>query len=144
MHLAGLNVVAVFSRDKRNVEALAARLPHVLAVSTVQGAVDASDLVFLTVPDDAIEATCASVTWRAGQCVVHCSGATELSALRSARNAGALVGAFHPLQMFANPAVALDTLPGCAVTIDAEPALAELLETITKRLGAALGTLNTR
>lgn len=142
MHRGGLNVVAVFSRNPRNVGEVTARLPHILAGRTMQETADASDLVFLTVPDDAIEPTCAGIVWHPGQQVVHCSGATELSALESARNAGASVGAFHPLQMFANPTVALDTLPGCTVTIDAAPPLAELLEDIGARIGCRPLRLN--
>ena len=134
MHLAGLDVVAVFSRNKPRAEVVAGQVPGAFAACTAQEAADAADLVFLTVPDDAIETTCAGVVWRAGQSVVHCSGATDPSALHRASHAGALVGALHPLQMFANPSVALETLPGCAVTIDAEPPLDQRLESICRRL----------
>ncbi|MGH9348751.1 MAG: Rossmann-like and DUF2520 domain-containing protein [Vicinamibacterales bacterium] len=134
VHFAGLHVAAIFSRDNRDAEDVAARIPGATVPATAQAAADASDLVFLTVPDDAIETACAGVAWRPGQSVVHCSGATELDALRQARHAGAFVGAFHPLQMFANPSVALDTLPGCTVTIDAEAPLADMLEGICRRL----------
>jgi predicted short-subunit dehydrogenase-like oxidoreductase (DUF2520 family) len=45
-----------------------------------------------------------------------------------------MIGAFHPLQMFANPEVALETLSGCTVTIDAEPPLDARLTAIADRL----------
>ncbi len=135
LHRAGLPVTAVFSRDRRHADAVAAQIPGAAVAATSQAAADAGDLVFLTVPDDAIESACAGVAWQPGQSVAHCSGATELAALRDASRAGALVGAFHPLQMFANPAVALDTLPGCTVTIEAEPPLADTLEDICRRIG---------
>jgi predicted short-subunit dehydrogenase-like oxidoreductase (DUF2520 family) len=134
MHLAGLDVVAVFSSNKRRAEAVALQVPGAFAADTAQTAADTGDLVFLTVPDDAIEATCAGIVWRAGQSVAHCSGATDLSALQRASHAGALVGALHPLQMFANPSVALETLPGCTVTIDAKPPLDLRLESICRRV----------
>jgi predicted short-subunit dehydrogenase-like oxidoreductase (DUF2520 family) len=134
MQLAGLHVAAIFSRDPQHAEAIAARVPGATVAATAQAAADAGDVVFLTVPDDAIEVACAGVAWRTGQSVVHCSGATELDALLSARHANAYVGSFHPLQMFANPSVALATLPGCTITVDAEPPLCDLLEGLCRRI----------
>ncbi|MGE5244674.1 MAG: Rossmann-like and DUF2520 domain-containing protein [Betaproteobacteria bacterium] len=135
VHRAGFAVTAIFSRNRQKAEAVAARAPGAAVAGSAQSAADACDLIFLTVTDDAIETVCTETTWRSGQSVVHCSGATELDALRHARNAGALVGAFHPLQMFANPAVAIETLPGCTVTIDAESPLADTLEDVARRIG---------
>ena len=94
-----------------------------------------ADVAFLTVPDDAIARVCRAVPWRPGIAVVHCSGATELSALEAARAAGARVGGFHPLQMFANPAVALEGLAGCTVGIEGEADLAGELEVLARRIG---------
>jgi predicted short-subunit dehydrogenase-like oxidoreductase (DUF2520 family) len=94
-----------------------------------------ADVVFLTVPDDAIARVCRELSWRAGMAVIHCSGATELSALDPARAAGARVGGFHPLQMFANPAIALEGLAGCTVGIEGESGLAHELEELARRIG---------
>src|SRR5436190_1112276 len=71
----GLHVAAVFSRDRRKSEGIAAQLRDALVAASAQAAADAGDLVFLTVPDDAIEPVCTAVAWRAEQSVVHCSGA---------------------------------------------------------------------
>ena len=103
-----------------------------------QAVVDAAQLVFLTVPDDAIGAVCASLRWRAGQSVVHCSGAAELSVLAPAAAAGAQVGGFHPLQMFADPEVAARGLAGCAIAVEAAEPLAAALRAMVKALGARL------
>jgi len=97
---------------------LAKRLPGCRAMAPAE-AVAAADLVFLTVPDDAIAPLAASLPWRVGQAVVHCSGATELSALAAAAAAGAQVGGFHPLQIFSDPARAQLLLAGSAVAIEA-------------------------
>jgi predicted short-subunit dehydrogenase-like oxidoreductase (DUF2520 family) len=94
-----------------------------------------ADLTFLTVPDDHIAGVCANVRWRSGTSVVHCSGATELAALAAASQAGAAVGGFHPLQMFANPTVALEGLAGCTVGIEAEPELAAELDGLGRLIG---------
>ena len=94
-----------------------------------------ADITFLTVPDDHIATVCGRIPWRPGMAVVHCSGATELDALRAAADAGALVGGFHPLQMFANPAVALEGLAGCTVGIEAQPELADELDSLGRLIG---------
>jgi predicted short-subunit dehydrogenase-like oxidoreductase (DUF2520 family) len=135
MQNAGLSISAIASRSRAKADAIAANLPAALSTDDIQAAVDAADLTFLTVPDDRIRAVCDAVRWRAESAVVHCSGATEVDALASAKASGAQVGAFHPMQMFANPDVALSTLPGCTITIDAPAPLARDLESIVRRIG---------
>jgi len=66
--------------------------------------------------------------------VVHCSGATELSVLEPAARAGAEIGGFHPLQLFADPEVALAGLPGCTVAIEADAPLSSQLELLAAAL----------
>lgn len=98
---AGYPVVAISCRDLARARALGARLQgEVLTTDEPQRVVDASELVFLTTVDDRIEPLCRSLTFRAGQAVVHCSGATALGALRSAAADGAHTGGLHPLQTF--------------------------------------------
>lgn len=123
----GYAVTAVASRSRASAEKLAAGIPGCRAMPDAQALVDAANMVLLTVPDDAIAATCAGLRWRAGQAVVHCSGATELSVLAPAAASGAHVGGFHPLQMFTDPGTALRGLPGCAIAVEAEPPLLEAL-----------------
>ncbi|HEX7054661.1 MAG TPA: DUF2520 domain-containing protein [Burkholderiales bacterium] len=103
-----------------------------------QAVADASQLVFLTVPDDAIAAVCSALRWRPSHSVVHCSGAAELSVLESAAAAGAQVGGFHPLQMFADPEVAARGLAGCAIAVEAAEPLAAELRAMVAALGARL------
>lgn len=123
---AGEQVRAVASRDPNSARALAARLPSCQPISA-QDAVDAGELVFITVPDDAIARVAAGLRWRQGQFVVHCSGATEVSVLAPAAQSGAVIGGFHPMQSFTNPDVAVASLPGCAVAVEAmEPLFARL------------------
>ncbi len=94
-----------------------------------------ADLVFIAVPDDAIASVAAQLRWRSGQFVVHCSGATDIAVLSPALEAGAAIGGFHPLQTFTDPDVALATLPGCTVAIEAEPELFSILEDIATVIG---------
>ena len=122
----GQNIVAVAGRATAPAVALAQQIPHCQAMMPQQ-ALDAADLVFLSVPDDAIEALTSSLNWRANQAVVHCSGATDLQVLQSARAAGAQVGGFHPLQIFSDPERAAVLLRGSSVAIDAEQPLRNTL-----------------
>src|SRR5690349_3912818 len=93
---SGRSVVAVASRSATSARALARRVPGARAAASAQEAADRADLVFLTVPDDAIEAVASGIRWRAGTACVHCSGAGELGLLAGAAAQGALVGGFHP------------------------------------------------
>ena len=133
---AGYRVAAVASRTAKAADHLAAQLSECEAVSA-QEAVNRCDLVFLTVPDDAIAPVAAGLEWRAGQSVVHCSGATEVGALDPAAVKGASIGGFHPLQSFSEKT----PLAGCTVTVEAAPPLSDMLETIVSALGCRLNRL---
>lgn len=129
---AGCRMVAVHSRREVSSVELAHRVslcgetagadPHrpvVRVCATPQAVIDACDTVFITVHDDQIAPVASSVTWRAAQAVVHCSGATELSALHHAQALGAQVGGFHPLHTFGDVDTALAGLSGCSVAVEA-------------------------
>jgi len=129
------HVIAVAaSRSLASAEQLAARIAGCRAGTDAQDAADGADLVFITVPDDAIAAVAAGVRWREGMAVVHCSGATEVAALAPAAKQGARTGGFHPLQFFADPEVALAGLPGCSIGIEAEEPLRSQLEALAAAL----------
>ncbi len=96
----------------------------------------AADLVFATVPDDAIADVAAAVAWRPGQMVVHCSGSLSAEVLEPARRIGASVGGLHPLQTFADARKAADALAGAAFGLEAED---ECLATVLKALVSVLG-----
>jgi predicted short-subunit dehydrogenase-like oxidoreductase (DUF2520 family) len=132
---AGVPVTRVASRHPESARALAGDLPDCRAVPARQVALDC-DLVFITTPDSMIAEVARSVAWRAGQAVVHCSGATPVSVLQPAAAAGARIGGFHPLQSFgADAQAALDSLPGCTISYEAEPALEACLCALIGRLG---------
>ena len=133
-HRAGLQVVAVYGRQRDPIERLAERIGGLTVAETPQQVADLASTVFITVSDDAIDPVCASVAWRNGQAAVHCSGARELDALQPAREAGAFVGSFHPLQMFATPSAALATLPGCTIAIEGDSPLVGLLDRVAQLL----------
>ena len=134
MAQSGQRIAAAASRRLSSAEQLAARIAGCRATANAQELVDCCDLVFVTVPDDAIAAVAASLEWRKDVAVIHCSGATEVAALASAARAGAQIGGFHPLQLFADPEVALAGLPGCTIAIEAEVPLLSQLEQLAQGL----------
>ena len=119
----GVNIHVVASRSAAPAQRLASRIPGCRVVASPQEAADASDLMFLAVPDDAIPPLAESIAWRPGIAAVHCSAAREVHVLDAAARQGAEIGGFHPLQAFGDPDVAAKTLPGCAVAIEAGDAL---------------------
>lgn len=129
----GAAVAMVASRDAAKAGALAAQLPGCRAVPPAEAA--QADLVFLTVSDDAIAPVAAALPWRAGQGVVHASGATEVSTLQPAADAGAEIGGFHPLQIFSDPQRAIELLAGSSVAIEGPPRLDAMLRQIAATLG---------
>jgi predicted short-subunit dehydrogenase-like oxidoreductase (DUF2520 family) len=106
-----------------------------VAVKSAQTVADRCDLVLLTVPDDAIAEVASSVQWKPGQAVVHCSGATPLSSLEPAAHCGALIGAFHPLQTFADAEQPPSILEEIAFAVEAAPPLLGDLQGMARDLG---------
>ncbi len=132
---AGRDVVAVASRSIASAQALVKRVRGARACAP-QEVADRADLVFLTVPDDAIERVASSIRWRAGSACVHCSGAADLDALKKAAADGALTGGFHPLHMFGEPGESPDALAGCAIALAGPDALLKKLARLARSLGA--------
>ncbi|MHC2436783.1 Rossmann-like and DUF2520 domain-containing protein [Bradyrhizobium sp. USDA 4451] len=132
---ADLDVAAFYNRGADAAQRLGSRVPSAKSLSDAQQVVDSCDMIFLTVSDDAILPVCRDLRWQPRHRVVHCSGATELAALDHAKAAGAATGGFHPMQMFANPDVALEGLCGCTVGIEAEGEFRRDLEWLATRIG---------
>ncbi len=129
----GVPVAAVASRSASSAARFAQRMPGCRQLSAQELAAHCR-LVFMTVPDDAIADVARSVPWHDAISVVHCSGATELSALQAAADAGAHIGGFHPMQAFTDPDSAAATLPGCTISIEAAQPLRRTLEELAKKL----------
>ena len=133
---AGFQVVGAASRSWASAEKLSSGVTNARAFDDAQGLADASDLVVIAVPDDAIAPVAQSVRWRQNHYVVHCSAATEVSALSAAAAQGASTGGFHPLQTFTNAEAAMQTLSGCPAAIEAEDqSLLDLLWSMATALG---------
>ena len=138
---AGYAVVAVASRSFESARRLAAAIPGCMAYPETQAVANAADLVFITTRDDAIAEVARSVRWVSGQMVVHTSGAATVSALAASKEAGALVGSFHPLQTFADADQALTSLPGTTFVLEGKGQVLECLKKIAEDLGGRYLTI---
>ncbi len=138
----GYSIVAVADLRSEAAEKLAGRIPGCKSHKTNQAVAENSDLVFVTTNDENIGSVAVGLHWRAGQNAVHCSGAASLDILHPAREAGANVGSFHPLQTFASDEQALSNLPGSTFAIEAEGELFETLKEMAEALGGRWIKLN--
>lgn len=129
----GYPVAAVSSRSHSSAESLALAVKG-CACDTNQGVADAAQLVFITTPDDTIASVASEVKWHSGQSVVHCSGADSTGILEPAKISGARVGAFHPLQTFANVRQAIANMPGSTFALEAEAPLLDTLKDMATAL----------
>jgi predicted short-subunit dehydrogenase-like oxidoreductase (DUF2520 family) len=130
----GWPVVAISSRTLSSAQRLARRVPNCQVCHTAQELADVTEMVFVTTPDDVIAEVCSEVRWHKGQNVVHCSGAHSVDILESAKNLGAAVGSFHPLQTFADVDQAIANLPGSTFALEAEGPLLSALKELTHLL----------
>lgn len=132
---AGWPVTAVASRDPGRLAAFRAAVPAARAFGRAADVVEDADLLFLTVPDDAISTTAAGLRLYAGQAVVHTSGALGSEVLASALAAGSTAASFHPLVAFADVERALVDLRGATVALDGDDALVGLLAELAESIG---------
>lgn len=131
----GYPVAAVTSRRPSAAAALVRQLPGTREAKDAQAVADASSLVFLTVPDDAIATVCASVRWPPDVAVVHCSGALGPEVLAAAAASGAATGSFHPLQSFAGAGGTQASLRGVTMALEGEDGLMATLNAMAEALG---------
>ena len=130
----GYQVVAVSSRSQTSSRKLAEAISGCRAFNNNQDIADASELVFITTPDDAITSVVSQIQWHAGQSVVHCSGADSTDILEPAKKLGAQIGVFHPLQTFASVKQAIENMPGSTFALEAEEPLLNTLKDMATAL----------
>ena len=131
----GYAVAAVADISAAAAERFAGRVAGCRVFKDAQALADTVDMVFITTPDDFIPRVSSELKWRPTQMAVHCSGASTVRSLESARQQGAQVGSIHPCQTFAGIEQAVANLPGSTFAIEAE----EPLKTTLTEMGRALG-----
>lgn len=133
---AGFPVVAVSRRSRPDAVSLAARIGgDAFGTDDPVEVVAGADIVFLTCVDDRIAELARTLAFRPDQVVLHCSGATPVSALGPAAEAGAHIGGFHPLQTFPDEN-GEDRFRGVTFGVESDDAsLLAWLERLATRLG---------
>ena len=107
-----------------------------------------AQIVFITTPDGAIEATCNAIAqhqgFSAGAIVLHCSGALSSDILKSAADAGAFVGSMHPLQSFASIEIRENPFLQVIISVEGNSRAVEASRTMSEDLGAVCMQIQTR
>jgi predicted short-subunit dehydrogenase-like oxidoreductase (DUF2520 family) len=135
---AGWPVTAVASRDPRRRAAFRTQVPDAKGFAEPAAVLDESDLIFLTVPDDAIAPIAAELRLYSGQALVHTSGLLDASVLAPAMAAGTGAGSFHPLVAFADTDAerAMEPLAGATIALDGDESVVALLAELAEAIGA--------
>ena len=81
----GYPVIGVADISPEAAQRFAGRVPGCRVFGNNQDLADAADMVFITTADDFIAPVSAGLKWRSGQTVVHCSGASTVRSLETAR-----------------------------------------------------------
>lgn len=131
----GYSVVAVASRSMLSAQVLADLVSDCQAFDSTQSVADTADFVFVTSPDDSILQVVTDVRWHSEQRVVHCSGVASLDILEPAAQRGAIVGTFHPLQVFSSVESALESMPGATFAIEGDSNMRSVLKDLAMSLG---------
>jgi predicted short-subunit dehydrogenase-like oxidoreductase (DUF2520 family) len=122
---AGHTVVGASGVSRESVRRAAELLPDVPLLPPDEVARRA-DLVLLAIPDDVLAGTvrglAAVQALRAGQIVVHTSGAHGVDVLAPAAEVGALPLALHPAMTFAGRPEDLQRITACSFAVTADPA----------------------
>lgn len=133
---AGWPVTTVATRDPSREARFLELVPGVTPVPSASAIADDVDLIFITVPDDAIADVAASLRLYAGQAAVHTSGALDSTILEPARAAGTQLGSFHPMVAFASQEAAVAALPGATIAVEGDDELVALLGQLATAIDA--------
>ena len=129
-------VTGVASRDEARRSQFRSLVPSARAFEDASNVLDEADLIFLTVPDDAIASVAEGLHLYSGQALVHTSGALPASVLTPAMAAGTSKASFHPLVAFADLDRALEALQGATVALDGDESLLPVLADMAESIGA--------
>ncbi len=136
--LAGHRTVAASGVSDASRHRAAELLPGVPLVEPAE-VLARSELVLLTVPDDALPALVSGLAEtgavRPGQLIAHSSGRYGISVLDPALRAGALPLALHPVMTFTGTGVDVQRLAGCVFGVTAPEELRLAAEALVIEMG---------
>ncbi len=134
----GHQVVAASGVSQDSIRRAASMLPAAQLLPADE-VVRAADLVLLAVPDDTlgglVEGLAETGSWRAGQLVVHTSGAHGMAVLAPAATQGVLPLALHPVMTFTGRPEDIDRLPGVAFGVTAAEEHRAVAEALVVEMG---------
>ena len=136
----GVDVLGAWTRRPGSAARVRRKLGLRCSSGRLPDALSHADMVFLTVPDDAVEPVCRDLAREGligrGQDVIHCSGCLGLSVLGAAEEAGASVGSLHPLAAFMDPRSAGRVFHGSLALVEGgSPAVTRRLRALASGLG---------
>ncbi len=135
---AGHRVVAASAVSQVSLGRIARSLPQV-RVARPEQVVEASDLVLLTVPDDALPGLVRGLAETdvpmEGRLMAHASGRHGLAVLDPAVRAGALPLALHPVMTFTGRADDVDKMTGISFGVTAPEQLRPVAEALVVEMG---------
>lgn len=132
----GWPVAGAASRSPERRDAFERLVPATVAVADPRELLDLVDVLFVTVPDDAIAIVAADLRLYSGQGIVHTSGLLPSTVLEPALAAGSAAASFHPLVAFADLDRAVAALAGAAVALEGDEQLVAVLAELAGAVGA--------
>jgi predicted short-subunit dehydrogenase-like oxidoreductase (DUF2520 family) len=117
----GYDISAIYSRNPDHAFRLATEVGAAATV-TLDNVIAASDLILLTVADDALSMMMARLHALAlhGKAVIHTSGVHSLDVLRPVALSGAMTGSLHPAFPFANADILPEQLAGTVFALESD------------------------
>ncbi len=135
---AGHQVVGASGVSEASVSRIDTLLPGVPRMEP-QEVVAASDLVLLTVPDDALAPVVSGLArlgaWRPGQLAMHAAGRFGVDILSDAAAAGVLPLAIHPAMTFTGTSLDLARLADTAFAVTAPAPLLPIAQALVVEMG---------
>jgi len=111
-------------------------VPSAVTVEAPAGLLDLVDILFVTVPDDAIPGVVADLRLYSGQAIVHTSGLLPSTVLEPALAAGCAAASFHPLVAFADVDRAVAAMRGASIALEGDEQLVAVLAGLAESIGA--------
>lgn len=142
---AGHRIVGASAVSAESISRIDA-LMYGVPLRPVEEIVGAAELVFLTVPDDAIAEVAAGLAaldaWRPGQIVIHSSGRHGLAVLDAAAAKGVIPMAIHPAMTFTGTSLDLDRMVGATFAVTAPGAFLPIAQALVVEMGGEPLTLD--
>jgi predicted short-subunit dehydrogenase-like oxidoreductase (DUF2520 family) len=138
LRMAGHEIVGASGTSEASLSRIDALLPGVPRLDP-HDVVNAAELVFLTVPDDALpELTRGLATlgiFRQGQLVAHCAGRHGIGVLEPAAALGAIPFAIHPAMTFTGTSIDLGRMSEAVFAVTAPNAFVPVAQALVVEMG---------